>query len=112
MYSKFDLPISVTNLITAADKRVACDTINNDLIAWETLQPATSVIAPANYPFAGGNNVQIPVNDPNGGQTTGLGGTKPGATSADGLGKAASFAPDVKFVGIGMCLALFMVRVM
>jgi hypothetical protein len=108
---------------------VRCDTINNDLIAWEELQPATSVIQPADYPFTNGNNVQTPIAEPSpkasnavadglGGTKPqailgdGLGGTKPQATPGDGLGAGSYLAPVLGFQIIGMGLALLAVRLM
>ncbi|CAD6454063.1 fae0ba97-8b0e-4d2c-a003-ccd5c7fa9803 [Sclerotinia trifoliorum] len=37
-YTIFDLPIQVTNSISEKSDRPSCDSINNDLIPWETLE--------------------------------------------------------------------------
>ncbi|QSZ33843.1 hypothetical protein DSL72_005416 [Monilinia vaccinii-corymbosi] len=41
-YTIFDLPIQVTNSIPEQSDRASCDSINNDLIPWETLNASAN----------------------------------------------------------------------
>ncbi|KAL5320344.1 hypothetical protein ACEPPN_011145 [Leptodophora sp. 'Broadleaf-Isolate-01'] len=82
MYTIFDLPIKVTNSIPEDSNRPSCDELNNPLLDQATLN------ASANS-FTRIAGTAIEGNDKDGsGNGNGLGGTKPDATSADGLGGA------------------------
>jgi hypothetical protein len=82
-YTILDLPISVTNEITARPGRVPCDSINNPMLTPEQI----NMTAANNLPilFAPGDNTTVETNRVDNG---GLGGNRPPASPKDGLGGA------------------------
>ena len=77
MYTIFDLPIAVTNSIPADITRPSCDSLNNPIIDQATLDASAN-----SFTRIAGTPIETD------GEGSGLGGTKPGASTDDGLGAA------------------------
>ncbi|KAF4635171.1 hypothetical protein G7Y89_g2930 [Cudoniella acicularis] len=77
MYTIFDLPIKVTNEISAASDRPSCDALNNPLLSQVALNASAN-----SFTRIAGSAIETT------GAGTGLGGQKPDATPKDGLGGA------------------------
>jgi hypothetical protein len=79
MYTIFDLPIAVTNKISADVTRPPCDVVNNPIIDQETLNTSANT-----FTRIAGTTIETS------GKGSGLGGSKPGASAQDGLGAASA----------------------
>ncbi|KAL2060267.1 hypothetical protein VTL71DRAFT_9662 [Oculimacula yallundae] len=81
LYTIFDLPIKVTNLISESGTRPSCDGLNNPLLDQADLTvSANSFTRIPGTAIEGGKD--------GGGKGNGLGGERPEGTSKDGLGGA------------------------
>jgi hypothetical protein len=78
MYTIFDLPIHVTNEISAKSTRPSCDALNNVLLDQSTLNASSN-----SFTRIAGTAIETT------GKGSGLGGERPEATAKDGLGAAA-----------------------
>jgi hypothetical protein len=99
-YTIFDLPIQVTNSIPAENNRPSCDSLNNDLLSSEALNASADAFA--QIPVVGGDEIET-------GSCTGLGGQKPDASPADGLGAAdtVDWRTSVHWIWIGTLTFMF-----
>ncbi|KAG9231131.1 hypothetical protein BJ875DRAFT_129464 [Amylocarpus encephaloides] len=79
MYTIFDLPIKVTNRISASITRPSCDAVNNPMIDQAALNVSANT-----FTRIAGTAIETS------GKGSGLGGTKPAASPQDGLGAAGS----------------------
>jgi hypothetical protein len=77
MYTIFDLPIDVSNSIPAGLFRPSCDSLNNPIIDQATLKASAN-----SFTRIAGTTIETS------GKGSGLGGTKPDASTHNGLGAA------------------------
>ncbi len=74
-YTIFDLPISVTNSITAdtTPPRPNCSVLQNQLLSQAALDASTNTITPDMYPWTNGRGIQTVIPDATSGATMSTG---------------------------------------
>ncbi|KAK4230635.1 hypothetical protein QBC38DRAFT_356625 [Podospora fimiseda] len=83
-YTIFDVPISVTNRIEERFERPSCDALKNPLLSPEAIRASADFDVPAL--FAPGDSTVLETSESTGNGGDGLGPTRPGAGSGQGLG--------------------------